>query len=31
MLYQYTVKPANAVIFIKQSPALKGHIFLVLS
>jgi hypothetical protein len=27
----YTVKPANAVTSIKQSPVLKGHIFLVLS
>jgi len=31
MLDQFTVKPANAVTFIKQSPALKGDIFLVLS
>jgi len=27
----YTVKPANAVTSIKQSPVLKGHNFLVLS
>ena len=26
-----TVKPAHVVTSIKQSPALKGHIFLVLS
>ena len=26
-----TVKPAHAVTSIKQSPVLKGHIFLVLS
>jgi len=27
----YTVKPAHVVTSIKQSPALKGHLFLVLS
>jgi hypothetical protein len=27
----YTVKPAHAVTYIKQSLVLKGHIFLVLS
>jgi hypothetical protein len=27
----YTVKPANAVTSITQSPVLKGHLFLVLS
>ena len=27
----YTVKPDHAVTSIKQSPVLKGHIFLVLS
>ena len=27
----FTVKPAHAVISIKQSPELKGHIFLDLS
>ena len=26
-----TVKPAHAVISIKQSPELKGHLFLALS
>jgi hypothetical protein len=26
-----TVKPAHAVTSVKQSPVLKGHIFLVLS
>ena len=26
-----TVKPSNVVTFIKQSPVLKGHLFLVLS
>ena len=29
--YLYTVKPANAVTSIKQSPVLKGHFFLVQS
>jgi len=29
--YTCTVKPAHAVTSIKQSPALKGHLFLVLS
>ena len=28
---KYTVKLAYVVTFIKQSPVLKGHIFLVLS
>ena len=28
---QYTVKPAHAVTSIKQSPVLKGHLFVVLS
>jgi hypothetical protein len=28
---KYTVKPAHTVTSIKQSPVLKGHIFLVLS
>jgi len=27
----YTVKPANVVTSIKQSPVLKGHLFVVLS
>jgi len=27
----YTVKPANAVTSIKQTPVLKGNFFLVLS
>jgi len=27
----YTVKPAHVVTSIKQSPVLKGHLFLVLS
>jgi hypothetical protein len=27
----YTVKPVYAVTFIKQSPVLTGHLFLVLS
>ena len=27
----YTVKPAHAVTSVKQSPVLKGHLFLVLS
>ena len=27
----YSVKPAHVVTSIKQSPVLKGHIFLVLS
>jgi hypothetical protein len=31
VLYIYTVKPAHEVTFIKQSPVLKGHFFLVLS
>ena len=26
-----TVKPAYAVTFIKQSPVIKGHLFLILS
>ena len=28
---KYTVKPVQAVTSIKQSPVLKGHLFLVLS
>ena len=28
-IYIYTVKPAHAVTYIKQSPSLKGHLFLV--
>jgi len=28
---EYTTKPAQAVTSIKQSPVLKGHIFLVRS
>ena len=28
---KYTVKPAHAVTSIKQSPVLKGHLFLILS
>jgi hypothetical protein len=28
---KYTIKPAHAVTSIKQSPVLKGHIFLSLS
>jgi hypothetical protein len=31
MLFILLVKPAHAVTSIKQSPILKGHIFLVLS
>jgi len=27
----YTVKPTNVVTSIKQSPVLKGHLFLILS
>jgi hypothetical protein len=27
----YTVKPVHAVTFIRQSPVLEGHLFLVLS
>jgi len=30
-IYISTVKPAHAVTSIKQSPVLKGHIFIVLS
>ena len=30
-IYIYTVKPAHVVTSIKQSPVLKGHLFLVLS
>ena len=30
-MYSYTVEPVHAVTSIKQSPVLKGHIFLVLS
>ena len=29
--FAYTVKPAHAVTSIKQSPVLKGYLFLVLS
>jgi len=28
---QYTVKPVNTATFIKQSPVLKDHLFLVMS
>ena len=28
---QYTVKPAHVITSIKQSPILKGHLFLVMS
>jgi len=31
LMIQCTVKPAHAVTSIKQSPVLKGHLFLVLS
>jgi len=30
-IFSYIVKPAHWVTSIKQSPVLKGHIFLILS